>query len=404
MPTPSPSLLLSWFATLAVAQAISRSIITSTSPNSTGLSEPNATLSAGKHATCVTGFVPIYAAASNTNFLFSGPANNFEATDIFIRYTQANSTIVEDLTGSLTPVNGTFNIFSKLCYPSKSTTPPTTVQILTHGGTLDYTYWDIAPNNSYVDAAAMEGSATFSYDRLGTGLSTRPDPIQVVQMAIQVDILHTLAQALRTGRFGGHRFDKVVGVGHSIGAALSQGVTRLYPEDFEAVILSGHSTSFADAIVGAIGTGMQIANMDPSGRFTGLANGYFSLGSSISAHQFAFYKYPHFDLNIFNSQRAISQCNIFGELWTLAQVYVPAPAFTGPVDIVNGQNDFFYCRGDCTYPVNEAALALSTFYPAASNGSQVFLVPNTGHNINAHFGASEAFNHMSSFLKANSIL
>jgi len=155
--------------------------------------------------------------------------------------------------------------------------------------------------------------------------------------------------------------------------------------------------------VGAIGTGMQIASTDGSGKFIGLASGYFSLGRSVSAHQFAFYKYPHFNIDIFNSQWAISQCNVFGELWTLADVYVPAPAFTGPVDIVDGQNDFFYCRGDCMYPVNQAALALSTFYPAASSGSQVFLVPNTGHNINAHFGASEAFSHMISFLHANKI-
>lgn len=101
---------------------------------------------------------------------------------------------------------------------------------------------------------------------------------------------------------------------------------------------------------------------------------------------------------------AASQCNILGELWTLASVYVPAPNFTGAVDIVNGENDFFYCRGDCTYPTNQAELALSTFFPAANNGSQTFLLPNAGHNVNGHLGALEAFHQIIAFLQSNGII
>lgn len=90
-------------------------------------------------------------------------------------------------------------------------------------------------------------------------------------------------------------------------------------------------------------------------------------------------------------------------MFTLADVYTPAPAFTGPVFIVDGQNDYFYCGGDCTYPADQAALVIPAFYPAASKASKSYLVPNTGHNINAHKTASQAFDQMTAFLKANGI-
>lgn len=272
--------------------------------NKTGFTNATISYSVGKKAACITGFLPINVTANNINLLTTGPSNNFETTELFIKYTQTNSTIVSDFTGNTIFVTGTYNIFSKLCFPAVSTNlnssaenVPKTVQILTHGGTLDINYWNLAtPNNSYIDVAATAGYATFSYARLGTSPSDRPDGIQIVQMAIQVEILHQLTLMLRNGKLG-YMFSRVVGVGHSIGAGLSQGITTKYPADFDAVVLSGHSTSFADAIVGSIGTGMQLADLDGSSRFEGLGNGYFTLGGGLSAHQYSFYKYPYFDVD-----------------------------------------------------------------------------------------------------------
>ena len=60
------------------------------------------------------------------------------------------------------------------------------------GGGFDRSYWNVAPGYSYVGCAAEQGYATFLYDRLGWGLSDHPDPLEIVQLELQVTIAHEL--------------------------------------------------------------------------------------------------------------------------------------------------------------------------------------------------------------------
>lgn len=258
---------------------------------------PESALSLGGGSACVEGTVSVTVTATNTKILQSGPADNMAATELFVEMTQANSKLVAMSNGGKSTVTSTYNIYSKLCFPQDPTAAQNvqTVQFLTHGGTLDNTYWDLGPSNSYVDAATTAGYATFSYDRLGTGRSDHPDPIQVVQASIQVEIAHVLVQMLRAGKVGGRSFKNVVGVSHSLGSGLTVGQTSRYPKDLDAVILQGISTSFTYAAAGIASTAMQIANTDPSKKFSGLANGYFTPAPVPQAIQFAFYRYPYFD-------------------------------------------------------------------------------------------------------------
>lgn len=214
-----------------------------------------------------------------------------------MEFTQVNSKVAASAIGGPSTVTGTFGIYSKLCFPADPALAKKvqTLQILTHGGTLDHTYWDIAPDYSYVDQAAAAGYATFSYDRLGTGLSDHPDPVQIVQLPIQIEIAHILIQKLRAGNIGDRSFEKVVGVGHSLGSALTQGVAAKYPKDLDALILQGTSTFFTYAFTGLASEDPQIANTDPSGRFKNLADGYHTPAPTPQAIQFGFYRYPGFD-------------------------------------------------------------------------------------------------------------
>lgn len=84
------------------------------------------------------------------------------------------------------------------------------MHFLTHAGTADNPYWDFAWRYSYIDID-IAAEATFTYDRLGTGKSDPPDPLQVVQAGIQIEIAHILTTLLKNGTFGGYRFEKVVG-------------------------------------------------------------------------------------------------------------------------------------------------------------------------------------------------
>jgi hypothetical protein len=209
-----------------------------------GFKNPSVQTSVGGKAFCISGTVQVTASANNFHINAPEPANQTVVTEILVEFVQVNSTLGEKLLGkkpTLNPINGTYEIYSQLCFPNGSINA-TTIQFLTHGAGFDRSYWDVAPGYSYVDYAAEQGYTTFLYDRLGSGLSDKPDPIQVVQAPLQVSIAHELIQLLRTGGIAGHTFEHVVGIGHSEGSFITNGVTALHPDDLDAVVLTGFST------------------------------------------------------------------------------------------------------------------------------------------------------------------
>lgn len=95
--------------------------------------------------------------------------------------------------------------------------------------------------------------------------------------------------------------------------------------------------------------------------------------------------------------------NALGEFLTLGTVVAPSPAFTGPVDVVLGQNDMIFCGGDCMFPTDQSAAVQPAFYPNAAPGSTHFIVPGAGHIINAHYGAKASWEHQLEFLRTNGL-
>lgn len=266
--------------------------------NTDGIIGANLSYSEGHQAICVSGIVNIPVVATNVEILYKGPENNYELTEFITNFVRRDTDTFSTSFGGPQQISDTFPIYSKLCIPanSENASQPTSVQFLTHGGTLDHTYWDFALEYSYVDAAADKGYATFSYDRLGTGRSAHPDPLQIVQIPLQVKIAHAIIDNLKSGQIGGISFSRVVGIGHSLGAALTQDVARLHPDDFDAIVLTGHSNFHAGSGTGFASAAQQIANSVPDRpELKDLPNGYFTLAPVEQALQFAFYYYPHFD-------------------------------------------------------------------------------------------------------------
>lgn len=106
---------------------------------------------------------------------------------------------------------------------------------------------------------------------------------------------------------------------------------------------------------------------------------------------------------VLQAQFASRQTNTLGELLTLGSVFTPSPAYAGPVDVVNGLDDFVFCGGNCSYPTNQAQLVIDAFYPSASSGSQTFLQPQSGHVLAQHYNAQQGFSQMTAFLHSNGI-
>lgn len=369
-----------------------------------GLSDISIGRSTGGGSICASGYITIPISVNGTKLNYtppSGTAAEVESMVEMFQVTDALSTTAPDGTQL---IQGSYDIYCKLCIPSSASKAASvkTVQLLTHGATLDHTYWDISAGHSYIDAATEAGYATLSYDQLGVGNSDHPDPIQVVQATSQVAVTHALAQLLRDAKIGNYQFDNVVGVGHSAGSTLTQAITTQYPSDFDAVILTGTSTNDNYVALSMASFNLINANSDSSGRFDDLPAGYLTQQTAVGI-QFSFYRWPNFDTTAFNLQVANKQTNTLGVLLTLGAVVAEAPEFTGPVDVVLGENDFVFCGGNCTYPENQAALVESTFYPNAASGSQYYLAAGSGHAIAAHKSASASFQHMIDFLQSNGI-
>jgi len=383
----------------AAAQAASQYQFSSSYLN--GFKNPRVSSSSGGHAVCIEGSIPVTASANNTKLHYASPANQTVVSETVVEMVQINSTLAMQTLGGPHPINGTWDIHGKLCYPVEARPNPEVLQFLIHGVGFDRSYWDVAANYSYVDAAALAGYTTFSYDRLGIGMSDTPDPINVVQSQLEVAIAHELIQLLRAGKIANCAFQKVVSVGHSFGSIQTVGLTSQHPKDLDAAVLTGFSTSSAGQPVFFASLNLAIANENSPLRFSGLPNGYLVAANAIGNQQ-AFLRAQNFPPSNLRIAELTKATFTIGEFFTAGMPVAPSPEFTGPVDVVDGTNDLPFCQGNCLYPVNQAEAVLTgPLYPNASNGSEYYIAEGAGHGLNLHYSAPAAYEHITQFLKKN---
>lgn len=220
---------------------------------------------------------------------------------------------------------------------------------------------------------------------------------------MDLEIAHLLVQKLRAGgMFGDYRFEQVVGVGHSYGSIVTQGVAAKYPADFDAVVLTGFSQNSTGMPRFLTANDFGIAANAQPYRFAGLPNGYI-YPQTASAFQTAFLHYPGFNplllAEVTTQQGGVAT---LGQLFSTMAVTKPATNFTGPVAIVNGLEDLPFCAGNCTYPTDKTAAPLKTLFPSARNTTSLN-VPDSGHGINLQYNALSAYVFIDDFLLANGI-
>lgn len=367
---------------------------------SAGMLDPYVTASSNGSAVCINGLIPVTASTSmNKHLNLTTPANQTVVTEIFVEMLQAGSTLMDTVVGSNANISGTYNISAQLCYPRATGINASSVQILTHGVGFAKSYWDAAPGYSYVDVAAAKGYTTFLYDRLGVGLSAHPDPIQVVQAPLEVSIAHQLVQMLRNGSVASTRFSHVVGTGHSFGSFITQALTKSYPSDLDAAVLTGFSLSMTGLPTFIASLDLTIAALNDPLRFSGLNFGYLAANNYIG-NQFAFFRAQGFPPSNLALAEASKNTVTLGELFTLSAV-TGNTTYTGPVDVVDGQNDWPFCQGNCSYPMDLAAAAKS-LYPMTKNFTS-YLAPNCGHGLNLHYAATAAFEQIQAFVAGNGL-
>ena len=296
---------------------------------------------------------------------------------------------------------GTFNISVEYCTPNQKGPKASTIQFLTHGLGFDKKYWDFrlpsASKNtqySYITTALANGYSTFSWDRLGCGLSSVPDPYLVVQAPIELTVLATLTGILRQGGLKGEGIappKKVIHVGHSWGSELSNALAAL-PQGNElsdGLILTAFSHQFQYGNYFIAASSLHLASTNQPARFGNRSTGYVTWGDKF-ANQYSFLEYPYFDPAVLDYAESTKFPMTIGELLTQGALNYNASTFKGPVLWLAAQRDLIFCQGDCVGLFNKTSPAVEAF--SGSSDVEVYIQPNVGHGINLHKNATGAYN------------
>ncbi|KAF8305193.1 hypothetical protein DL93DRAFT_2172697 [Clavulina sp. PMI_390] len=360
--------------------------------------------------TCTEAFVPITASAQNVRFNAAAPKTQLELAAIVSSAVAINSNYsaqVVDATNPSQTISGTWKLYTKTCIPAKWNG---NVQVLVHGLFATHSYFEYPYNKSlsYLDVAASEGNAVVNYDRLGIGASDHPDGINIVQSALDIEMLHQLVGYLKK-RSQFAKATQWISVGHSYGSMISSAVMSKYPTDFTKVVLTGYSpTTNNNGVLAAYAFSAYIASKQNPllfGRYNNDSS-YF-VTESASHDLYGFFNGPpgeYYSTDVFDNFVATKGAISFGQFLTMAAVtkYWPAQAFTGDVLIVTGVHDLPGCAGNC-YQGSDGVSVLSGSNAVFPNAKSLatYIPGNTGHAVFHHYTAPAVFGVINSWLDGN---
>ncbi|KAK3291495.1 Alpha/beta hydrolase family-domain-containing protein [Chaetomium fimeti] len=367
------------------------------------------------HRSCVQIEVPVSVETTAIKWLQPRVDSNIDAVD-WVRYqtTRASPNNTESMMGRI-PVKETFNINGQLCVPPKGAARSETLQIATHGGGFDKRYWDaeIKPEEySYVEAALSEGYSIFTYDRLGTGKSDKPDGYDIVQLNVQVEILRQLTQLARSGklvstskklsncttntRLTKYKPSKVVHVGHSLGSLVSVGLITNYPTESDGLIATGFLiTNVPLSGLNVATWGFELARENDPALFRDRGSGYL-VSATKSDVQLNFLRKGSFELAMLDYAWQIRQTVTVSEFQSLTTGFGEKGAeFRAPLQMVVGENDYGVCGGDCVgaYDLD----VIKQVYPGATD-LDVHVQPGTGHGLTLSINATAGYKASFDFL------
>jgi pimeloyl-ACP methyl ester carboxylesterase len=265
----------------------------------------------------------------------------------------------------------------------------------TYWAGIDFKYPGFSEEYSWVAHAASQGYTTLAIDNLGNGLSDHPDPLNVVQTPIQIDIIRSIVQGLRFGSFSSisQSYEKVIFAGYSYGSIIGRSLATVHPSDgADAYILTATSNNLtALANPSFFFAGGAASVVDPS-TFKHLPPGYRTFpGLRDALYSFS----PDFDPRILAHDERQPHVFAMGEL--LSPEITTASNFTGPVLVLTGRYDQIVCghanitasAADCGVGKGSNPDMTRVLFPEAKFES--YEPDHTGHNTNLHYSAPESF-------------
>ncbi|WP_433259841.1 alpha/beta hydrolase [Actinosynnema sp. CS-041913] len=274
-----------------------------------------------------------------------------------------------------------------LCLPAGAT--PGTVQVLAHGATYNRLYWNLPHDRgrySYQRDMAGRGAATFAFDSVGSGDSSRP-PSALLTGVGQAAVLHQVVDHLRNGRVPGHSFDRVVLVGHSMGSGLAVLEAATY-RDVDGVVLTGYSHSVSYPMFARLFIeGIRPAVLDPMLARRGTDPGYLT---TMPSTRHLFHDPGQVEPDVLAADEATKDqvpATVVPDLYTLAFVSPLSRRIDVPVLLVNGAEDAIFCATLCESP--EQLLDAEQLYFDGDTPVEAFLLPDAGHTLGYAPNAAE---------------
>lgn len=320
-------------------------------------------------------------------------------------------------------VSGKYNISVSYCKPAvKVEGREDTIQMLLHGVSstkvcfsvhksknatdvlqaywsgLGYPWANFENEYSWVAHAQSQGYATLAIDNLGNGYSDHPDPLNIVQSPLQIEIMHQIMLRLRAGSLPSisQPYTKIVFATHSYGSIIGRALATIHPTDgADAYILTGAAKDLT-GINEAVGAWhLQSASAVDPIRFSNFAPGYVAItpqGFRDSVYSFA----GDFDPNFLSYDVSLPHNLAVGEI---AGIGSTEPSnFTGPVMVITGRYDQIVCgAGNITIEAADCGVGSTShpdqerlLFPKASS-FESYIPDHTGHNLNTHYSAPESF-------------
>jgi len=372
-----------------------------------------------KQPKCTDFIIPVYAESSKMIPADNIPTDLGNGAALVAYLVSQLSSGLAGILGGIASVtqSGHFDISARYCEPANYVeSRANTIQYLQHAITNTKNYWNgltypvgvDGDKYSYIKVASDNGYPTLSIDNLGSGNSSHPDPIAVVQMALQVEIAHKIITGLRKGEIqgpvSGKKFDKVIYAGHSYGSIQGNAIAATYPTDVDTFVLTGYTLRFAEGLI-PLAAGLALPAQLVKPRFANLPLGYLAQ-SFEPGRVYGLYTVGGvggFDPKVAQADFDNEGTVALGELATLFYGVTPANEFKGSVFVVTGQQDAIVCNNllggaDCLSPTNKLAEAAANF-PAAKDYS--YIVPKkTGHSANLHFSSPDSFQKIHKYLES----
>ncbi|MGW6704461.1 alpha/beta hydrolase [Streptomyces sp. NPDC054956] len=264
-----------------------------------------------------------------------------------------------------------------------------TVQVLLPGLTYDRRYWTVPGEYDYAAHMLAAGYAVLLLDRLGTGASSRPSALDVT-VDSNVETIHHVIQELRSGTPAGHSFAKVVTVGHSFGSGLAI-VEAARHADVDALVVTGmlHTTApLYDEVINFFHPGAE----DPVIADPDLPQWYMTQRPGLRARMLEHAE--GIDPELSAHDELIKATATLGEGESLPQTYLPeySLAVKVPVLLVVGEHDALFSSADVGFAADsEAVHAFEEGFYGPEAELETHVVPATGHSLNVHRSAPEAY-------------